>query len=90
MYDFEEEGGNFWIARKVLYLDLGGSYGSAGKEPACNAGDTGDVGSIPGLGKIPWRRIWQPSPVFLPGKIMPWTEKPGGLQFMGSQRVGHD
>ena len=20
----------------------------------------------------------------------PWTEKPGGLQFMGSQRVGHD
>ena len=53
MYDFEEEGGNFWIARKVLYLDLGGSYGSAGKEPACNAGDTGDVGSIPGLGRSP-------------------------------------
>ena len=21
---------------------------------------------------------------------MPWTEKPGGLQSMGSQRVGHD
>ena len=21
---------------------------------------------------------------------IPWTEKPGGLQFMGSQRVGHD
>ena len=20
----------------------------------------------------------------------PWTEEPGGLQFMGSQRVGHD
>ena len=25
----------------------------------------------------------------LPWRI-PWTEKPGGLQFMGSQRVGHD
>ena len=22
--------------------------------------------------------------------IIPWTEKPGGLQSMGSQRVGHD
>ena len=21
---------------------------------------------------------------------IPWTENPGGLQFMGSQRVGHD
>ena len=21
---------------------------------------------------------------------IPWTEKPGGLQFMGSQRVGHN
>ena len=30
--------------------------------------------------KIPWRRKWQPTPVFLPGKI-PWT----GLQSMGSQ-----
>ena len=34
-----------------------------------NAGDRGDVGSIPGLGsQIPWRRKWQPSPVLLPGK----------------------
>ena len=21
---------------------------------------------------------------------IPWTEEPGGLQYMGSQRVGHD
>ena len=21
---------------------------------------------------------------------IPWTEEPGGLQFLGSQRVGHD
>ena len=48
-----------------------------------------DAGSIPGLGKIPWRRKWQPIPVFLPGKI-PWTEESGGLQSMGLQRVGHD
>ena len=33
-------------------------------------------------GKNPWRREWQPTPVFLPGKS-------DGLQAMGSQRVGH-
>ena len=32
---------------------------------------------------------WQPTPVFFPGGI-PWTEKPGGLQSVQSQRVGHD
>ena len=26
----------------------------------------------------PWRRAWQPTPVFLPGEF-PWTEEPGGL-----------
>ena len=31
---------------------------------------------------------WQPTPVFLLGKI-PWTEEPAGLQPTGSQRVGH-
>ena len=30
------------------------------------------------VGMIPWRRKWQPTPVFLPEKI-PWTEEPGGL-----------
>ena len=34
--------------------------------------------------KIPWRRIWQPTPVFLLG-VSPWTEEPGGLQSIGSQ-----
>jgi len=42
----------------------------------------------PWVGKIPWRRAWQPTPVFLPGES-PWTEEPGGLQSMGSQ-VGHN
>ena len=30
---------------------------------------------------------WQPTPVFSPGE---WTVEPGGLQSIGSQRVGHD
>ena len=29
------------------------------------------------------------TPVFLPGES-PWTEEPGGLQSMASQKVGHD
>ena len=36
----------------------------------------------PWVGKIPWRRKWQPIPVFLPGES-PWTEEPGGLQSWG-------
>ena len=43
----------------------------------------------PLVGNILWRRKWQPTAVFLPGEST-WTEEPGGLQSMGSQRVGHD
>ena len=39
--------------------------GSDDKESVCNAGDPG---LIPELGKISWRRAWQPSSVFLPGE----------------------
>jgi len=42
--------------------------GSVGKESACSTGDAIDMGLIPGLGKIPWRRGWQPTPLFLPGE----------------------
>ena len=38
------------------------------KNPSANAGGIGDMGSIPGSRKIPWRRAWQPTPVFLPGE----------------------
>ena len=46
-------------------------------------------GFHPWFRKICWRRAWQPTPVFLPGKS-PWTEEPGRLQSMGLQRVRHD
>ena len=42
------------------------------KNSPANAGDATDVGSIPGLGRFPWRRPWQPTPVFLPGKSHGW------------------
>ena len=44
------------------------------KASACNAGE---LGSIPGIRKIPWRRKWQPTPVLLPG------ESHGGRRLVG-------
>ena len=38
------------------------------------------------VGKSPWGREWQPTPVFLPGKF----EEPGRPQSIGLQRVRHD
>ena len=45
--------------------------------------NAGAAGFDPWVGKIPWRRKWQPTPVFLPGESS-WTEEPGGLLSMGS------
>ena len=36
----------------------------SGKESACNAED---LDLIPGSGRFPWRKAWQPTPIFLPG-----------------------
>ena len=38
------------------------------KEGACNAGDAQETGFDSWIGKIPWRRKWHPTLVFLPGK----------------------
>ena len=43
--------------------------------------NAGDAGSIPGLGRSPGVGISR----ILAWEI-PWTEEPGGLQFMGSQK----
>ena len=47
-------------ARLSTLLFLGFPGGSDGIECACNVG-------VMGL-QIPWRRAWQPTPVFLPGE----------------------
>ena len=60
---------------------------SDGKESASNAGDPG---SVPGVGKVPWRRVWQPTPVLLPGKSHGRRSLVGYLLSMQSHRVWHD
>ena len=57
----------------------------SGKESACQYRRHRRHGFDPWVGKIPLRRKWQPTPLFLPGKV-PWTEKPGGLQSMMLQQ----
>ena len=59
--------------------------GAVVKNPPASAGD---VGLIHGLKRSPEKEM-ATIPVYVPGKI-PWTEEPGGLQFIGLQRVGHD
>ena len=38
------------------------------KNPPASAEDIKDMSSIPGSGRFPWRRKWQPTPVLLPGE----------------------
>ena len=78
---------------------MGFPGGSAGKESTCNAGNLGLIPVLersPGGGNV--------NPVFLPGEFITdlmdmslskhqelvMDRKPGMLQSMGSQRVGHD
>ena len=59
-----------------------------GKESVCNAGDTGDPGSIPGSGRSPGGG--HGNPLQYSCLRIPWTEEAGGPQSMGLQRVRHD
>ena len=61
---------------------------SAVTNPSTSAGDAGDVGSIPGMGRSPEKTMATHSSIL--AWEIPWTEEPGGLQSMGLQRVGHD
>ena len=69
------------LARNYGHLSqLKGFLGSAGgKGPACPCRRYKRCGFDPRIGKILWRRAWQPTPVFLP-RESPQTEEPGGLQ----------
>ena len=52
------------------------------KNPHANAGDM-RFESDPWVGKIPWRRAWQPTAVFLPG------ESHGQRSLVGYSPRGH-
>ena len=90
------DGGAWWAAvygvaqsRTRLNWLSGSSSSSSDKEPTFQCRRHKKHGFDPWVGKTPWRRAWQPTPVVLPGKS-PWTEEPGRLQSIGLQRVGHN
>ena len=56
---FKDTDGNIWAPQVALVV----------KNPPARAGDVRQ-GFSPWVGKIPWRRTWQPTPVFLPGESL--------------------
>ena len=72
----------YGIIWKTLIRYLGFPSSSVSKEPACSAGDPG---SIPGSRRSPGEGNGNPLHI-LAWKILR-TEKPGGLQSMGSQEL---
>ena len=54
------------------------------KIPTANAEDIKRRGFDPWVGKIPWRRAWKPTPVFLPG------ESPGQKSLKGYSPRGSE
>ena len=68
-----------WVSQVALVV----------KNPSASAGDTRDIyGFDPWVGKIPWRRKWQPTPVFLHGKSHGLRSLEGYSP--EGHRVGHD
>ena len=57
---------DYFLYKKYLFWGLAILPGGLdGKKSACNAQR---LGFDPWVGKIPWKRAWQPTPVFLPGE----------------------
>ena len=75
---------------RILYfkvLEISAFPGdTSGKEPACQCRK---CGFDPWIGRIPWRRKWQPTPPLQGNGSTP--EEPGGLYIVhGVARVGRD
>ena len=73
---------------KVRSTFLGFPGGASGKEPACQYRRCKRRGFDPWVGKIPWKRTWQPTPVFLPGESHGQRSLAGYSPW--GQRVRHD
>ena len=67
---------------------MGFSDGASGKEPTCQCVRRKIHGFDPWFGKIPWKRAWQPTPVFFPGEshgqrslagYSPWGQRELGM-----------
>ena len=62
-----------------------GNIGASGEESACHCRSLKKHGFDSWVAKTPWRREWQPTPVFLPGQLH--GQEPGRLQSMGLHKL---
>ena len=53
---------------RTMKFGLGFPGSTSGKGPACQCRRSKRYEFDPWVGKVPWRRAWQPTPVFLPGE----------------------
>ena len=60
------------------------------KESTCSIGDAGDAVLIPGSGRYPGEGNGNLTYSTILAWRIPWTEEPGRLQSIGSQRVRRD
>ena len=74
---------------QVIWINIYKLPRLSSKESPCDTGDMQQTWVPPLVGKIPLEKEVAAYSSILAGEI-PWTEEPGGLQFMGSQRVGHN
>ena len=72
----------------ILFVWVAFPGGSVSKEPACNAGDPGDMGSIPESGRSPEEENGNPLQYSCLEKSMDRGARRATVH--GSQRVGHD
>ena len=77
---------------KHIWSHRGFPHGTGGKEPACQCKRCKRHGFDPWVRKIPWRRAWQPTPVFLAGEsheqrslvgYSPWGHRETRLEQLG-------
>ena len=73
-----------WIKFGLLHINMGFPGGASGKEPTCQCRRCKRCRFESWVGKIPWRRAWQRTLVFLPGEshgqrslvgYSPWAHK---------------
>ena len=64
----EEKGLESCFICLYILLNMGFPGGASGKEPAYQCRRPKRCRFHAWVGKIPWRRAWQPTPVFLPGE----------------------
>ena len=72
-----------------VYYFLGFPRWCSGKESRCQCRRHKRRGFDPWVRKIPWRRKWQPTPVFLPGKSH-GRRSLVGYSLWSCKRVGHN